>query len=110
MFQILGFASQYIHFLAVDQKEDTADLRKVVLDNFSKLVIGNRVRTEAVVVKNSFPMLKYIAHAEFAEVLLPAMQKAMLRNPEIVLGSVGRILEGINLDLSQYVDEVRYGS
>ena len=45
-------------------------------------------------------------HADFKESLLPLMQKAMLRNPEIVLESVALILEGLNIDLSQYVSEV----
>ena len=52
-------------------------------------------------------MLRLLDHSDFKEALLPLMQKAMLRNPEIVLESVANILEGLNIDLSQYVAEVR---
>ncbi len=52
------------------------------------------------------PLLRMADHAAFKETVLPAMQKAMLRNPEIVLESIGSILAGLNIDLSQYVADV----
>lgn len=51
-------------------------------------------------------MLRLATHESFKATLLPAMQKALLRNPEIVLDSVADILGGLSIDLSQYVAEV----
>ena len=53
------------------------------------------------------PLLRHVTHEEFKASLLPAIQKAMLRNPEIVLLSVAHILDGLNIDLSQYVEEFK---
>ena len=51
-------------------------------------------------------ILKRVSHDEFKETLKPAMLKAMLRNPEVVLETNGLILSGLGIDLSQYVTEV----
>ena len=52
-------------------------------------------------------ILKRVSHDEFKDTLKPAMLKAMLRNPEVVLETNGLILSGLGIDLSQYVAEVR---
>jgi hypothetical protein len=52
------------------------------------------------------PLLKLVSHPELKDQLLPAMTKAMLRNPEIVLESVGHLINGFSIDLSQYAQEV----
>ena len=49
----------------------------------------------------------YIQHEEFKSTLLPAMQKAMLRNPEICLESIAHLLGALKIDLSQYVSELQ---
>lgn len=56
------------------------------------------------------PLLRLVDHDFFKETLLPAIQKAILRNPEIALESVGNALQGLNIDLSQYVAEVSLNS
>jgi len=55
-------------------------------------------------------LLKLVDHDTFKNVLLPAMQKAMLRNPEAVLESVAEVLRRLNIDLSQYVKEVKHSN
>ena len=50
--------------------------------------------------------MKRVTHEEFKETVKPAMLKAMLRNPEVVLETNGLILAGLGIDLSQYVAEV----
>lgn len=47
-----------------------------------------------------------MSHDEFKGMMLPALQKAMLRNPEIILECVGLILGGVNLDLSVYAGDI----
>lgn len=48
------------------------------------------------------PLLRQLNHEDLGSVLLPAMQRALLRAPETVLPSVGCVLASLSLDLSQY--------
>ena len=50
--------------------------------------------------------MKLVTHAELKDLLLPAMSKSMLRNPEIVMDSIANIVAGLSVDLSQYAQEV----
>ena len=50
--------------------------------------------------------MKLVTHAELKEQLLPAMTKAMLRNPEVVMESIGHLIAGLSIDMSQYAQEV----
>lgn len=52
------------------------------------------------------PLLSRVSHEEFCSQLLPAIQKAMLRNPEIILPCLGYVLSGLSLDLSQYALDI----
>ena len=62
------------------------------------------------VVDAAEPFLCLLTHDDFKQHLLPALQKAMLRNPEIIIDSVGHILSGLSLDLSRYSgDELTKG-
>lgn len=51
-------------------------------------------------VKACYPLLGEISLDKFKLTLLPALQKAMLRNPEVILETVGIILFGLKVDLS----------
>ena len=53
------------------------------------------------------PFCSYVQHDDFKGTLLPAMQKAMLRNPELCLESIAHILGSLKIDLSQYVTELQ---
>lgn len=52
--------------------------------------------------RGCYPFLKKLNHDNFKSSLLPALQKSMLRNPEVILEAVGLIISGLNLDLSPY--------
>lgn len=104
---MIGFASRYIDYKASVLKEDTTKLKKCALENMNKVVISSRQKTEEDIVRNAAPLLKHVTHDEFKELLLAPMQKSMLRNPEIVLGTIAVILENVSLDLSRYVDDLK---
>ena len=91
---MVGFASRYVDYKTSVLKEDAVPLKKAALDNINKVVIGSRQRTDEHVVRNAAPLLKHVTHEEFKELLLAPMQKSMLRNPEIVLGTIAIILQG----------------
>lgn len=50
--------------------------------------------------------MRSVTHAELKDLLLPAMTKSMLRNPEVVMASIANIVAGLSIDLSQYAQEV----
>lgn len=50
----------------------------------------------------TYPFLKQITPDLLKKILLPALQKSMLRNPEIILEAVGLVIGGLGLDLSPY--------
>ncbi|XP_017884303.1 eIF-2-alpha kinase activator GCN1 [Ceratina calcarata] len=84
-------------------------LKANIIDIFIKLTISCKKKPDLYVVHNAVPLLRRISHEEFKNQLLPAIQKAMLRNPEIIIESVGCILAGLSLDLSQYSQEISKG-
>lgn len=79
------------------------------IDIFIKVTISCKKKPDLYVVDVAAPLLRRLSHEEFKTQLLPALQKAMLRNPEIIIESVGHILNGLSLDLSQYCQEISKG-
>ena len=65
------------------------DLKNILLDQLVKLIISNKVKTPTFVLSSLQPLLKTVTHEDFKAKLLPPMLKAMLRNPEMVLSSIG---------------------
>lgn len=76
------------------------------MDTFIKTLISCKTKPLKTIVEACYPLLKKITHEQFKGLLLPALQKAMLRNPEIIIECVGLVLSGISLDLSQYAGDV----
>lgn len=56
-----------------------------MLESFTKHIIGSRNKLSASLIKSSNFWIKYLEREEFKEKLLPGLQRALLRNPEIVL-------------------------
>jgi hypothetical protein len=67
-----------------------------------KVVVGSKTKVPEYVVGSCRPLLVLLSHAEFSELVLPALQKALLRNPELALKTVANVLANLSLDLSQY--------
>ena len=81
-------------------------LKPAMLDTFIKLVVSSKTKPDGYLVELCGPLLKLLTHEDFKGLLLPAILKAMLRSPEIVLGSVGLILASVSLDLSTYAADL----
>ena len=73
---------------------------------FIKVAVSCKTKPSVYIIKESESLLKHVNHEEFKQHLLPAMQKAMLRNPEIILECVGHVMSGLSLDLSQYAPDI----
>lgn len=73
-----------------------------MLDIFIKVIVTSKAETPIYIIEESRSLLVRVTHEEFRTMLLPATQRAILRNPEVILRCVGPILSGLSLDLSQY--------
>ncbi|XP_012272971.1 eIF-2-alpha kinase activator GCN1 [Orussus abietinus] len=97
------------HLVATDKCAQVEKLKDGILESFIKVTISCKKKPELYVVDAAVPLLRRVSHDDFKSHLLPALQKAMLRNPEIIIESVGHILSGLMLDLSRYSQEISKG-
>ncbi|XP_046688091.1 eIF-2-alpha kinase activator GCN1-like [Homalodisca vitripennis] len=101
------FGAYYIRHLIESKNQDVVDkLKGGLLDTFIKVAVSCKVQPPIYVIKEARALLTRVTHDEFRSQLLPAIQKAMLRNPEIILPCLGHILAGLSLDLSQYALDI----
>ncbi|XP_051176736.1 eIF-2-alpha kinase activator GCN1 [Leptopilina boulardi] len=107
---VIVLASLLMKYL-VDTKQDemVEKLKNGTLDTFIKVSISCKKKPELYVVDAAVPFLQRVSHDDFKTHLLPALQKSMLRNPEIIIESVGHILTGLSLDLSRYSQDISKG-
>ncbi|XP_013411317.1 eIF-2-alpha kinase activator GCN1 [Lingula anatina] len=76
------------------------------VEQYLKGVLGSRTKPAVHLLESCKEFLRHISHEDFKDKILPAVQKAMLRNPEIVLQAFSYMLGGVTLDLSSYAAEV----
>uniref|UniRef100_A0A2R5LKZ7 Putative translational activator gcn1 pediculus us corporis translational activator gcn1 n=1 Tax=Ornithodoros turicata TaxID=34597 RepID=A0A2R5LKZ7_9ACAR len=76
------------------------------LELFKVQVLGSKARPPPQVLEACRALLRHASHDDFGQLLLPAMQKALLRNPEHQMGSVSCILQGVTLELSRYAVDI----
>ncbi|KAG6482942.1 hypothetical protein ZIOFF_059581 [Zingiber officinale] len=82
------------------------ELKHVFLEIFIRSVLNTKDRPPQGLCEAFQPLFMHMEHEEFKTVVLPSSIKALKRNPEIVLESVGVLLKLINLDLSKYFKEL----
>ncbi|KAM7250092.1 hypothetical protein ACFE04_021975 [Oxalis oulophora] len=76
------------------------------LDIYIKAVLNSREKPEKWLSESFRPLFLNMSHDDFQNIVVPACTKMLKRNPEILLESVGVLLESINLDLSKYSIEI----
>lgn len=77
--------------------------KQVLNDIFLKNVVGSKNKLSSDIISLGLKyFLKQIDHDDFSKSVLPALQKALLRNPEIIFNLTPNILKGLSLDLSPY--------
>lgn len=93
--------------LTLKQKHDgnidmlTSNKDKVI-EHFIKGLITVKVKPNSVCITLCGVILKSINHDEFKTLILPALQRAMLRSPEIILQGVGAIVRELQIDVSEF--------
>ncbi|CAG9759746.1 unnamed protein product [Ceutorhynchus assimilis] len=70
------------------------------LDTFIKHFISCKSPPQSTIIRACYPLLAQLNLEKFKLTVLPALQKAMLRNPEVILETVGLVILGVQLDLS----------
>ncbi len=77
-----------------------------MLDSYLKNVIASRNKPRLWLVKCSNQWLQHATREDFGEKLLPAIQRSLLRNPELILQSVSVLLEDLAIDLSSFAKDL----
>ncbi|KAK7871251.1 hypothetical protein R5R35_007540 [Gryllus longicercus] len=106
-FHMVVFGSYFVKFLCDSKKWDLlSSVRVPLLELFIKVCVSCKTSPPEWVVQEAHLFLIHVSHEEFQQYLLPAVQKAMLRSPEVILASVGHTIAGMSLDLSQYAPDL----
>lgn len=104
---LAGLLTTYL--IASDKADLIEKLKTSILGTFMKVCVSCKKKPDLYIIDAATPFLKRISHDDFKNQLLPALQKAMLRNPEIIIETVGHILSGLSLDLSRYTQDISKG-
>ena len=106
-FQSLVFSCALLKFVQANKNTELLlSMRRSLLDSFIKIAITTKIKPDVYFVEQCKPFLKLLTHEEFKSLLLPALLKAMLRSPEIILGCVGQVLASVSIDLSAYAADL----
>ncbi|XP_037948421.1 eIF-2-alpha kinase activator GCN1 [Teleopsis dalmanni] len=96
-----------LHLQFNDRERDTHLLdthKEKFINYFVKSIISTKIKPHKNYIFTCRPLLKTIHKTEFENYILPPLQKAMLRSPELILQAVGLIVQEIDLDFSPYAD------
>ncbi|OWK14094.1 hypothetical protein Celaphus_00000247 [Cervus elaphus hippelaphus] len=80
-----------------------------LLDFYVKNILMSKVKPQKYLLDNCTPLLRYMSHSEFKDLVLPTIQKSLLRSPENVIETISSLLAAVTLDLSQYALDIGKG-
>uniref|UniRef100_A0A8C5HZY1 TOG domain-containing protein n=1 Tax=Gouania willdenowi TaxID=441366 RepID=A0A8C5HZY1_GOUWI len=92
--------------LAQKDKATIEKHKSAALDLYIKSVLMSKTKPQQHIVDHSGSLLRHVSHSDFKELLLPTMQKTMLRSPENAMKTVSCLLSAVTLDLSQYAMDI----
>ncbi|KAL4223498.1 eIF-2-alpha kinase activator GCN1 [Mactra antiquata] len=99
--------SLFMKYLDSNKLTDKLEsVKEPFMDVYLKQVIGSRSKPNLAILLSGQDILRFCSHDCFKSKLWPTTQKALLRNPEIILEAFGYLLSGLQLDLSQYALEI----
>ncbi|XP_052799821.1 eIF-2-alpha kinase activator GCN1-like [Mya arenaria] len=106
-FHAVCIMALYARFVFKEKHEKQLDaIKESFIELYMKQVLGSRTRPPMVVLKCGRDILRHCSHDTFKSMILPFTQKALLRNPEIILEAFGYMLSSLQLDLSQYAETI----
>lgn len=80
--------------------------KAALLEHFIKGLVSVKVKPREQFIPACRVLLTSISHAEFKASVQSALQRAMLRSPEIVLQAVGAIVQQLQIDVSDFAEEL----
>uniref|UniRef100_A0A7N8Y6V6 GCN1 activator of EIF2AK4 n=1 Tax=Mastacembelus armatus TaxID=205130 RepID=A0A7N8Y6V6_9TELE len=90
-------------------QKDKATIEKhksALLDLYIKSVLMSKTKPQQHILDKSGSLVRHVSHSEFKELLLPSLQKTMLRSPENAMQTISCLLSMVTLDLSQYAMDI----
>uniref|UniRef100_A0A0E0D5U2 TOG domain-containing protein n=1 Tax=Oryza meridionalis TaxID=40149 RepID=A0A0E0D5U2_9ORYZ len=82
-----------------------AEYKPLFLDLYVKTILGAKDRPSQALAEAFKPLFLDMGHEDFKNIVVPSCIKMLKRNPEIVLQSIGYLLNTVRLDLSKYCME-----
>ncbi|XP_068678677.1 stalled ribosome sensor GCN1-like [Montipora foliosa] len=106
--QELGCLTGFLfNFCTKNKETETINtFKKPLLEMYLKAVISSKTRPAKHVLVHIGSLLSYATHDDFSDLILPAVQKSLLRNPEIVLESTAYLMSSVSIDLSKYALDI----
>eukprot|EP00117_Sycon_ciliatum_P034892 scpid3464/ scgid26544/ Translational activator GCN1; GCN1-like protein 1 len=95
----------YIVLYAGSKKDHTCWSANMapLLDVYMKSVVQSKSQVPEHIKRYSTTLLSHLTHEQFKDVLLPSLEKGLLRAPEHLIPALSSLLAGMSLDLSAYV-------
>lgn len=97
---VLLLLMAFIKFAGTTEKDLLTPNKPKLIDHFIKSLITVKVKPNSKHFSLCTQLLKTISKEEFTSLVLPALSRAMLRSPEIILKGVGEIVKELPLELS----------
>ncbi|XP_073321707.1 stalled ribosome sensor GCN1 [Pagrus major] len=96
-----------LDFCTAHKDKETIEKHKsALLDLYIKSVLMSKTKPQQHILDKSSSLLRHVSHSEFKELLLPTLQKTMLRSPENAIHTISCLLSAVTLDLSQYAMDI----
>uniref|UniRef100_A0A8C8VR02 TOG domain-containing protein n=1 Tax=Pelusios castaneus TaxID=367368 RepID=A0A8C8VR02_9SAUR len=83
--------------------------KSALLDFYMKTILMSKTKPQKHLLDNCAPLLRNVSHSEFKDLVLPTLQKSLLRSPENVTETISCLLASVTLDLSQYALDIVKG-
>ncbi|XP_044777167.1 eIF-2-alpha kinase activator GCN1 isoform X4 [Neomonachus schauinslandi] len=105
-----GMLGLLVQFCTSHKEMDVVTRHKsALLDFYMKNILMSKVKPQKYLLDNCAPLLRYMSHSEFKDLILPTIQKSLLRSPENVIETISSLLASVTLDLSQYALDIVKG-
>ncbi|XP_062214757.1 protein ILITYHIA-like [Phragmites australis] len=83
----------------------SAEYKPLFLDLYVKTILSSKDRPSKAATEAFKSLFLDIGHEDFKNTVVPSCIRMLKRNPEVVLQSIGYLLETVRLDLSKYSNE-----
>lgn len=101
---VIVLLSAVIRFRAERRDDNTLIVqhKEKLIEHFIKGLVTVKVKPTVAAITSCSQLLKTLTLEEFKKSILPALQRAMLRSPEVVLQTVGAIVHELEIDVSEF--------